>query len=82
MSGANNGEGSAGILPTTKTEREESSPLITLANEFTQYCTRVLEQFQAGQLPYVESVLRIAVQVSQARIEGQEAGDITKNFFR
>ena len=79
MSGTQNGNGDRSINPAPEGAQEGATIEETA---FTRQCSRILEQFQGGQLSLAESLVQIAVQVSTAGLGAQEAETVTRYYYK
>ena len=79
MSGIENGNGDRPHQSAPEGVRENAT---TQVNTFTRRCSRILKQYQSGQLSLAESMVQIAVQVSEARIGVQEAKTIARHYYK
>ena len=66
------------VSPQTSAEREEIS---LAANEFSRYCSGIIEKFQTGQLSLLESMVQIALELSRAPVSDQEAQRIVQHSY-
>ena len=62
------------VSPQTSAEREEIS---LSANEFSRYCSGIIEKFQTGQLSLLESMVQITLEITRAGIDEEEAQKVT-----